>query len=73
MNIDTVNVIEIKGEYDVRVMSFSEDKDGNAEAEAAFVSCIKENSTIAVDEIDVCIEEGVFEDNGYKLLLVHSD
>jgi hypothetical protein len=72
MQLQTVMVIEYTGSEIHSVRSFSEDKEGNKEAEALFVKLAKDNGMDATD-IDACLEEGLFEEGDYQIFLVHSE
>ena len=80
MKVDTVNVIEYRGESVENVHSFSDavehpriKAEGNAEAEALFKACIKENGENVTDEeIEACLEDGYFEQGNYQVFLTHS-
>jgi hypothetical protein len=72
MQLQTVMVIEYTGSEIHSVRSFSEDKEGNKEAEALFVKLAKDNGMDDPD-IDVCLEEGLFEEGDYQIFLVHSE
>ncbi len=70
----TVNVIELLNEGTPSVLSmrsFPDDASGNAEAEALFAHAAKENGA-KPDRIPSYIEDGIFEDGTYSLLLTHS-
>ncbi len=72
LQTQTVNVIEYTGVTITSLRSFSEDKDGNKEAEALFVKLAKDNGMDDTD-IDTCIEEGLFEEGDYQVFLIHSE
>jgi hypothetical protein len=71
MQLQTVMVIEYTGGEIQSVRSFSEDKEGNKEAEALFVKVAKDNGMDDTD-IDACLEDGLFEEGDYQIFLVHS-
>lgn len=72
MKINTVNVIEYFGMVHA-IHSFTDDIDGNKEAEDLFAEIAKDNQFSDAD-IEVGKEEGYLEDaNGeYQLYIVHS-
>ena len=72
MQLQTVMVIEYTGGAISSVRSFSEDKEGNKEAEALFVKLAKDNGMDDTD-IDTCVEEGLFEEGDYQIFLIHSE
>ena len=71
MQLQTVMVIEYTGGAIFSVRSFSEDKEGNKEAEALFVKLAKDNGMDDTD-IDACLEDGLFEEGDYQIFLIHS-
>lgn len=57
--------------YSVR--SFSDNEEGNKEAEEFFIAVIKENKAdISEEDLEICIDEGYYENGNYELALVHS-
>ena len=82
MKVNTVNVIEYVNDAVLSIRSFVDDDvgegggEGNSEAEALFKKCIKENvidGEVASDkEIEVCLEDGYFEQGDYQVFLTHS-
>ena len=71
--LDTVNVIEMKGEGVVISMaSFEENKEGNALAETRFKDLITENHKVSKADMEVYLENGLFEEGEWKVILVHS-
>jgi hypothetical protein len=71
MRIQTVNVIQYDSEGMQGIFSFSDDEEGNKEAEKLFRELAKENN-LPDDSIECGIEDGILEMNDYKLYLVHS-
>jgi len=68
----TVNVIEYADDTVIRVSSFSEDAEGNAEAEAVFKACVKENGDNVTDEeLSSFVEDGMYEQGSYQAFLAH--
>lgn len=72
MQLQTVMVIEYTGGEILSVRSFSEDKEGNKEAEALFAKIAKDNGMDDTD-LDACLEDGLFEEGDYQIFLVHSE
>ena len=73
MIIKTVNVIEYAGDDLVSIRSYSEDEEGNKEAEDTFKSIVKEHDSEVTDEdLDSFTEEGYHEQGDYQLFLSHS-
>jgi hypothetical protein len=71
MQLQTVMVIEYTGGGIHSVRSFSEDKEGNKQAEELFVKVAKDNGMDDID-IDACLADGLFEEGDYQIFLVHS-
>ena len=76
MKVNTVNVIQRTEDSSYLVMSFSDDEQGNKEAEELFTSIVKSKNSDAeslVDyRIDEILENGYYEIGEYELSLVHS-
>jgi len=72
MKVDTVNVIEYADDTILGVTSFSEDDEGNKEAEAHFSKIAKEHGATEED-VDSFIEDGYHEQGTYQLFLCHSN
>lgn len=75
MKIQTVNVIEIIDDAVKQITSFSDDKEGNKEAEELFLNLVKENakpSILTPEDLEFYLEEGYFNTSDYTLFLVHS-
>jgi len=70
MKVSTVNVIE-QAETIFAVRSFSDDTEGNQEAEEVFKACMLENGG-SEDDVEAAIEDGYFEKGTYTLSLAHS-
>jgi len=72
--LQTVNVIEIIEHGIANITSFTDDKEGNEEAEQLFIKIIKEN--VLPDELpeseEFYLEEGYFEQGDYEVLITHS-
>lgn len=71
MNLATVNVIEYSHGTVNFVTSFTDDKEGNAEAEALFKKIAKENG-MEDSDIGICLEDGLYEDGDYQIFLTRS-
>ena len=72
MQIQTVNVIEYTGGAVLSLRAFSEDKEGNKEAQALFEKVAKDNG-MDDNDLDSCLEEGLFEEGDYQVFIVHSE
>jgi len=73
--LDTVNVIEICGEGGpTQCFSFTDDAEGKAQAEAAFLDLLRENKVEADETKDQdYLNEGKYDDGaGYLIYLVNS-
>lgn len=69
----TVNLIEYADEMVMSVRSFTDTTTGNKKAEQCFSRIVKESDpSLDEEEIENCIEEGYYENNGYQLFIVHS-
>lgn len=74
MKADTVNVIEVVDNSVVALHAFSDNEEGNKEAEAIFVTIVKENGDdVSEAEMEVFLEDGYFEQGSYQTFLVHSN
>jgi hypothetical protein len=71
--IATVSVIEITNGTMQGVHAFNDDIEGNLGAEALFRKFLKENTELTDGQIDMCVEDGHYETNGYEIFLTHSD
>lgn len=71
MNLATVNVIEYNNGAVNFVSSFTDDKEGNAEAEALFKKIAKENGMEDAD-VEFSLEDGLYEDGDYQIFLIRS-
>jgi LPS O-antigen subunit length determinant protein (WzzB/FepE family) len=79
MKYNTVNVIEVLDKNIESIRSFSDDKNGNQEAEKLFRQIIKDNQDEGLTEADVesYIEDEYYSsgnghDTTYELYLIHS-
>lgn len=72
-NLFTVNVIEISGSNIIQLVAFPESLEGNENAENLFKQMVKENnSETTEEEMNVCLDNGIFTKNDYSVLIVHS-
>ena len=72
MKINTVNVVELFGNKQITIKSFTETLNGNEETIKLFTEIVKENG--AQDNwIDFYIENGYFEYGDYKAFIIHSN
>ena len=75
MKLQTVNVIETNtSDVIMGITSFSDDEQGNREAEAHFLAVIGENGADVkdADNVTYLLDEGYFEANGYQATIIHS-
>lgn len=73
MKAQTVNVIEYSNDVIKNVNSFSDDNEGNAEAEEHFKTIIQEcDSEVTDEEMEVFVEDGFHEQGDWQLFLVHA-
>jgi len=72
MKVNTVNVVEYNDDTILGITSFSDDEEGNKEAEDIFKRCAKENGATDEDLEAFILEDGLYETGGYQLFLVHS-
>lgn len=82
MKLQTVNVIEIANGNFQNIRSFTDDAEGNKEAEELFGKLIRENSAVPPsdlppdaieDVIDMAKDDGIWTDGaGYEVLLTHA-
>jgi len=76
MKLQTVNVIEIKNDDFQSIVSFSDDEEGNRQAEEQMFKIAKENGyTGTANNADEFMDdEGDYWENesGYKVLITHS-
>lgn len=71
MKVATVNVIEMVCDDIINLVSFSDDDDGNKEAEETFTNVIRENGA-ELNEVDACLENGFYVNNDYYASITHS-
>lgn len=70
--LNTVNVVEVAGGVINSIRSFSDDEEGNKEAEVLFKLVALENGA-KEEDVDSYIENAHFEIDDYDLLLTHSN
>lgn len=71
MKVHTVNVIEMIDNGLRRITSFTDDKDGNIEAEELFTQIALENGAESED-MESHLDDGFFEKGYYILIISHS-
>lgn len=72
--LNTVNVVESIDDILNSIRAFSEDPDGNKEAEDCFKAIVKENMPDVIDEeMGIFIAEGYFEQGNFQVFLAHSN
>lgn len=72
MKLNSINVIEYVDDSVIAVYSFSDDEEGNKEAENVFSRCAKENGAEDKDLEDYALEDGMYEAGTYQVFLAHS-
>lgn len=71
MKLQTVNVVEYVDERILSIHSFTDDTEGNSEAEKCFREKAIENG-IEESDLDSDIDDGWSENGTYAIYLVHS-
>lgn len=79
IKLATVNVIEMSDDELLGIRSFSETPKGNKAAEKLFIKLVKENEpddeksgySSTKEDYKEIIDEGVWENGGYKVMLAH--
>ena len=71
MKVNAVNVIEYANDSILSARSFSEDAEGNKEAENLFKAILKEQDCTE-EEIEFALKEKYHEQGDYQLFLIHS-
>ena len=69
--ISTVNVVECQEGVPVNIVSFNDNKEGNKAAEAMFTTIAKEHG-VKEKNIPSHIEDGLYENETYCAVLIHS-
>lgn len=73
MKSNTVNVTEYANDTILGIHSFSDDDEGNKEAEECFKRIIKESGhEVTNEEMEVFLEDGYFEQGNYQVFITHS-
>ena len=74
MKLNAVNVVETVDDNLLSVRSFTDDEDGNKEAESLFCKCINENADPPLErgELECFMEDGAFRSFNYSVYLCHS-
>jgi len=72
--LDTVSVVAMDGGIVVDMASFTDNEEGNLEAEAEFIRYIKENVSADMNEEseDDLLNEGYFDYGNKSVFIVHS-
>jgi len=71
--LSTVNVVEEVVDTLLGITSFPDDKEGNRNAEIHFFDLVRETYPNELEEnIEVAIEDGVFDKDQYHVFLIHS-
>ena len=70
--VATVNVLEIIENLPHQILSFNDSVKGNKEAEKVFKKLANENGAKDKYDMDVLIEDGLFEEGTYGVYLIHS-
>ena len=72
--LNSVSVIEMDGGIVVYMASFTDNEEGNIEAEAEFIRYIKENVSADMNEEseDDLLNEGYFDYGNKSVFIVHS-
>jgi len=71
MKLHTVNITEYMNGAISSIHSFSDDEEGNKEAEKYFKAILKEYD-IRKRDIDIALEDGIYEENDWQVFLTHS-
>jgi hypothetical protein len=73
MKLNTVNVIVLKHDNLDSIMSFSDDLEGNKEAEALFLKLVKLNDEGLDEEtLDDILNDGIYESYDGQYIISHS-
>ena len=71
-SLNTVNLSEYADGKIIGIRSFSDNDEGNKEAEEIFKEIMVEIDDVTDEEIANCIEDGYYEISDYQLFLTHS-
>lgn len=69
--LNAVNVIEYLNGTIMNVSSFTDDAEGNKEAEELFIRIATENG-MEEQHKEMCLEDGLFETGDFQVFLTHS-
>jgi hypothetical protein len=72
MKLQTVNVIEYRADAILSIQSFTDNEEGNKEAEEVFESIMRERNGVVDEDVEVSLEDGWYEEGDYQLFLTHS-
>lgn len=74
MKLNTVNVIEMLDSTTLQLVAFEDTEQGNEAAEKLFTDLVREHGTWDGNSVNIedLLDEGRFESDDYKVLLVHS-
>jgi hypothetical protein len=72
MQVKTVNVVSYADDDLLGITSFSDDKEGNKEAEEHFRQILLE-SEVPEEDVDSFVEDGYWEQGEYQVFLTHSE
>lgn len=72
MKLNSVNVVEYVDDSIVGLSAYSDDEEGNKEAEGHFSRCAKENGATDKDLKDYALGDGMYECGTYQVFLTHS-
>lgn len=70
MKLNTVNIIEYNDDTVLGIHSFSDDPEGNTQAEEHFSKILKEQE-VSQEDIDFSLEEDYYEQGEYQLFITH--
>ena len=70
MKLNTVNVIEYRNDEIETLHSFSDDEEGNKEAEDLFSDIMRERDGMTEEDIKVALTDGFYEEGTFQLFLI---
>ena len=70
MKLNTVNVIEYRNDEIETLHSFSDDEEGNKEAEDLFSDIMRERDGMTDEDIKVAMADGFYEEGTFQLFLI---
>jgi hypothetical protein len=71
MKLQTVNVLEVEGNTPTNIHSFTDDPEGNEQAEKRFIKLVKKHGGTDEDMAS-CLEDGIYEKGNYQFSIIHS-